>query len=497
MTSTETLTADQAEEREVTASAREAGQRDDLHAVVSRHDEEAPPPRVSFLQYSAWGMLVSNTNLRGAHIANGLAQLLRLLPYLVQSSIAIKVQEDVTTNAMRLLKDHYPGWALRPTERLLCVTMTKSGALRDDEDQGVIDVLHAMDEHLGKYIKSPALKEEERGIIAGVLNADGRVYVKGGGDLSVASLRLVGFSSTHTLRSMHALTFLGALCATEKGAESLVKIYELFTDEADPHATLTERLGLGTAHQRATLSARALLEGRPFPLPEALLDHGEGDSFTRLTADLTSNLLSWSEKGAKADILSSLIELIGLLFVSNLCSWAETSVLLLCPTANKRRDAPMTAQAQKSWQRALHSLNSKAEDEAQRLVLTTVNKQNNSNTYLPGDAMRTLARVTGWLTPLDSRGGAKHHLGPTPRALTTLIRALVSPREELSWEELRGRARRLRLELGGQPTGDISTELSPVTLEEAARVNQETLCALGLARHESDDVIKIDAGGAL
>lgn len=448
------------------------------------------PSRVD-KQYEAWGVVIANTNGRGVHIANGLVQLLRLYPALCQydalGDVAdVERPKALTAKTRALLKAHFgEAWELSSAARGVCVAHSKNGPLSlqhappqasSPRERELIEATRAL---LNERLEGDLL-EPARGLISSALNADARVYIKGGSDLSVSHLSVAGYTPTHTIRPMHAMTYLGALSNTTEGLEVLSSLYELFCDDRDPHSSMMGLLGLGEAF--APLPAPPQAPGLGiYPLPAQTERWQE---FSELAAATSRRLLTWTQRGAKAETLSSLIELIGLLFSSHLWSWAGEEVLLVSELAPRRQDQPVIVAAQRSWQRAATMLNKRSREEGLY-----------AEGYPPATALRTLARVTGWLQPRHSQGGAKHRLAPDARRLTTLMRALIDPGDEISWGEFRARARQLKVEIGGAPQfSDIAR--SPLTLKRAAEINKANLTALGLARQESDDVIRIDAGGA-
>src|SRR5436190_42088 len=74
--------------------------------------------------------------------------------------------------------------------------------------------------------------------LAAALNADGRVYASGGSDPTPPSLSFAGYSSTHTLAGMHALTFLGLLWKTPAGRTIVRRLHDALRLEDDPNAQL-------------------------------------------------------------------------------------------------------------------------------------------------------------------------------------------------------------------------------------------------------------------
>lgn len=442
-------------------------------------------------QYNEWGVVIANTNGRGAHIANGLVQLLRLYPTLrgephltLSPRAGVDRPGQLTQATVSLLKARFgDAWTLNDAARGLCVARSKHGPLSLDaahapHDEAHAAIMTAARQHVERCVEGALFDEDTRQLIADTLNADGRVYINGGTDVSASGLRLAGYMSTHTIRPMHAMTYLGALAATPAGVRALDALYALLEREDDPHTALTRMLGLGTTPDERAAETTTLTPAYPLP------SDAEGwSAFAALTAQMTTRLLDWTRGAAKAEALESIVELIGLLLSSKLWSWGDAEVLLVSPIAPRRRDLPVMVEAQRSWQRALTTLDQRS---TQRDLHTS--------SYPPSAALRTLARVTGWLTPKHARGGAKHHLGPDARRLTTLIRALVAPGEELGWEALRQRALALRIELGGAMR-DPNAPIAPLMLRRAAELNRESLILLGLARQESDDVIRIDGGG--
>lgn len=87
---------------------------------------------------------------------------------------------------------------------------------------------------------------------------------------------------------------------------------------------------------------------------------------------------------------------------------------------------------------------------------------------------------------------------PGPRQFTTLVHSLVSPGEDVSWPDFASRAQALGLVLGGPREAAVAAQLrlngGAFSIREAGRINRQHLVALGLAKQESDNVVRVDGG---
>jgi hypothetical protein len=86
-------------------------------------------------QYAQWGVVVQTSQVRGAHIANGIVQLLRLFPHRVPWAAGAfdpaEYERDVVTELNKRFPTlpGEPSWKLSDAARALCVTTTKAGPL--------------------------------------------------------------------------------------------------------------------------------------------------------------------------------------------------------------------------------------------------------------------------------------------------------------------------------------------------------------------------------
>lgn len=446
-------------------------------------------------QYQAWGVMVRTSQVRGAHIANGLVQLLRLFPNqpVVPSG---KLDPTAYIQAVVGALDLHFGkrWLLSDEARALCVTASKEGPLTLEEAEGedsVPDYVAAGREHvkarltLGFDSKRTSRVHET---IKAVLNSDERVYAVGGSDPTTPGLVFAGYTTTHTLRWMHAATFLGLLCRTPNGAAAASSLYALFARQDDPHSQLVRRLGLGIGDVGAGTSASFL---NAYPCPTG----GRWDRAAERAATLTGNLLAWSGDGktGKAEALMGVIDLAALLLFLHLVQWRppgdSSRPLLLMASPLRRRPSEAIARAQQSLLSACGALDRNARE--QKLC---------PDDYRPSVHVKNLGAAGGWLFPVDSRGAPRRWFAPGHRQLGTFVRALVPPKNELTWAEFSKVAEEsLGIIVGGPDEARVASALGlgggANSVREVGRMNREHLVALGLARQESDNVIVVDGGG--
>jgi hypothetical protein len=456
-------------------------------------------------QHRAWGVVVANSNVKAAHIANGLVQLLRLYPDLTAAPLSLggALADGFCGAYIKAAMDRLEGiyygannphvgapydkggWKLPKQALGFCVTHDKAGRLAFDpsESQPNDDkVMKPARLHAARHLAAPP-DLVTHATLRRALNADERVYSTGGQDVTTPGLSFAGYTSTHTLASMHAVTALGLLSRTEQGREALGRLYALVERADDPHSSLVSALRVGNPPP-ARVPPSAPPSAPPYPLA------GEDEGWLKAAEDagrMFSRLLSWAEgRETKANTLMAVVDLVGLLSAARMLAWSEAEpVPLLSPAPPSRAHAALIAHAQRKLRAALAGLDERAAGAG--LV-----KRGEKETYYPSAALKSLGQATGWVFPRDARGGAITYLRPGDRQLTTLVRALLEPSEEVSWEELRRRAWSLRLELGGAPR---ERESHPVYTKDIGALNQRHLVAIGLGRHESDNVVRVDGGG--
>lgn len=457
-------------------------------------------------QYEAWGVSVRTSNVRAGHLANGLMQLLRLLPEApdwrcIPEGELVAQYPGLVKKALKARAAGAP-WGLSEVARALCVTKSKRGEVSLGSPAGGPKYLKAG----AQLVKERLVVVGEEGItramhrrIASVLNADERVMDSGGSDPTTPGLTFVGYTDPHTLSGFHAVTFLGLLSATERGCAALARLYRVARKGDDPHSTLACYLGLGIdSHGPAELLADGLRDVFPRPAGEAWA------SWAEVAGEMTNNLLAWAQRGAsKGETLMSVVDLAILLHLIRMLRWrrpesgvAPRALLLIGTPSSGAGMQQAIGKAQQSLQSAAATLDEDAKGAG--LVLRTKNKKEKEKVYYPGAHALSLGGAGGWLFPMDSRGGAKRYLRPGARQLITLVHALVSPGEQVSWPELAERAERLGLVLGGHNEHAAELRLGiggvAATLRDVGRQTREQLVALGLARRESDNVVMIDGG---
>lgn len=449
-------------------------------------------------QYEAWGLLVSTSNVRPVHIANGLVQLLRLVDDPPRPLSGDNFAEEYVHEASRRLQDR--GCRdLMPAVHSIAVTSSKRGPLLLFDDEHRADEPAYMESgraHVKAHIREQRLGPEEQRLLAAVVNADNKVMESGAADPTTPGLNLAGYTSTHTLKGMHAATYLGLLVASESGREALVKLYQLLRSANDAQSRLLTALRLGDGRAwTPTLTPAAL--ATKYPLPD-------GAGWIELAADagrLTGNLLRWGEHGAsKAEVLMAVVDLAALLLTLRLLRWepprsgAELRVLL-CISPSQLRGELRTAIA-----RAQQSLGAAASalDMWARATRLLERGGDDRREYLPSRHALNLGAGAGWCYPLNPQGGAKRYVRPGARQLTTLVHAMIAPGQSLSWSEFAEEAERLGLALGGPNEHRTERRLRigavSNTLRQVGAANREHLVGLGLARLESDNVIIIDGG---
>jgi len=447
-------------------------------------------------QHAQWGVVVQTSQVRGAHIANGLVQLLRLFPHRVPWTVGQFDPAEYERAVVRELNLRYPprpgeqSWSLSDSARALCVTTTKAGplSLAAEETNKEPSFFRAGRDHAARFLEmapDPDKVNEVRSTLAAVLNADERVYASGGSDPTTPSLSFAGYSSPHTLAGMHAVTFLGLLWKTPTGREVVRMLHASVRSEDDPHARLVHALRLDL--QVVTTEGDAPDDLYPVPAGASW------DTLAVNAARLGKRLLSRHEPNAnKGDTLMALVDLASLLLFLRLVQWLPSDTqdsrqLLLMYAPVRRQPSEAISRAQQSLQAACAAVD--------RLAGQFVIEN-----YYPSVHARNLGAAGGWLFPLDSRGAPKRWLCPGPRQLQTLVHALVAPGEELAWVTFGERAlEELGIVVGGFSEAKLARELGlgggTNSVREAGRANREHLVALGLARQESDNVVLVDGGG--
>ncbi len=473
--------------------------------------------------YEAWGVIVETGNVRGAHLANGIVQLLRVLPDApdwTDERGEILASKTYVGAVEQALDERFDGWRLSDVERALCVTGFKRGTIDLRHDRGtpseaatqrdkqlfkeVRKIAEAGRRHLSQCLSGglQALTPEVHRAIADVLNADDRVKVSQASDPTTPGFRFTGFSSPHTLSGMHAATFLGLLSATERGADCLVRLYNAVRGEnLEPQNSLVHLLGVGSSEScESVCVADASLA---YPLPSG----GDWGEWANLAGKMTQRLLDWASEGTSmgAEILMGVVDLASLLLSLRMLRWrggnSDAGKLLLVVSASQR--SPRNRSTIERAQVSLNGLAAGLDDAAAEadIILTKERKSRDEKPrhYYPSKHALNLAASGGWLRPREARGGAKRYFAPGSRQLSTLVRALVNPSEDLTWSEFAARAETLGLAFGGLQEHSIAKRLhmlgGAATVRDAGGINKEHLISLGLARRESDDVVRIDGGG--
>ncbi|KYF48525.1 hypothetical protein BE04_37695 [Sorangium cellulosum] len=485
---------------------------------------ETGPEDLDRRQYEAWGVIVQTSNVRAVHVANGIMQLLRLVP--TRPSWDAVASGRPRAYIAELKKNHGLRPGLNAAARALCVYKSKAGPLRlalpppADAAKPAKDMIEAGCAHLASLLDSAGevgrISEPSHRALADVLNADGKVMVEGGHDPTTPGVMFAGFSDTHTLSGMHSATLLGLLCATQAGRQALFHFYQAARSTQDPHANLTALLGLIAKDRQDPSMDRnwPTLDPSAF---EAVFPMPQGESWAHLaraTGGMALNITRRQERGAtKAETLMSLVDLGLLILSTRMLRWErdESSRRYLLAVCSPRRTTALqqaVARAQESLRVAAAALDHEAHDENPTVSLIRSQKRKNRSgsgeleqgkKYFPSDHAINLASAGGWLFPLDARGGAPRYLCPGPRQLVTLVHALVPPGEELAWPKFAEKSEgALGVSLGGADDSLTESALRmggvAATLREATTVNQQRLISLGLARRESDNLVIVDGG---
>ena len=445
--------------------------------------------------------------MSAVHIINGVVQLMRLYPSLTRAPLKLKVPvggdlptayvNEIKARLGELYKPQGGPWRLPKRAVGFCVTGSKnSGGLTLAKSSHEVrsDTLYMAPAraHAETIFSSPP-SARAHDLIASALNADGRVYISANADdPTTTGLHFAGYSNNYTLDLMHASTLLALVGAGAGGEVLLRKLYDLLQTEEGPHHDLVSKLGLTNSppaepHLDETIGAN----NRPFPLPP-----GEGwAAMSEVAAATCSRLFAWAESGeARTNVLMTFSDLGGLLLSCKFARWAGCQPLLMtAPLAPRQRDAALIIEAQRSLQATLARVDAEADDAN---LIEIKQTKNGTRALKPKPVYRNLLQATGWLFPKNAQGGAKQYLRPGARQLMTLTRALIEPGEELSWQELRSRAHALHIELGGAPTAALPSSYPALLLARAGDIHKEHMVALGLARQESDNVVRVDGGWA-
>ena len=442
--------------------------------------------------YQQWGVVIQTQNVRAAHVANGIVQLLRLAPQGTPAWRGLAPKKYVAAVVAALRERFGEAWNLPAAAHALSVVKSKQGALRLDVDGTAAQqpAVAVGREHVSKHfeVEGGLLRPEMHRAISAVLNADNKVLETGGSDPTTPGFALVGYTPTHTLAGMHAATFVGALCATDLGCDACRELYELVRDVGDSHSSFARALRIDCAADGLPKTIRAADVRDAYPLPpgQAWVEWAEQ------VGHLTSNLMAWSAGGAsKLETLMAVVDLASLLL--------SLRILLWQPAQDVPRRLLLAIGAARAGATLGHAV-AKAQ-ESLRLAETAVEAGAN---YLldpkrsPSVHALNLGAAGGWVFPLDRRGGAKRYVRPGPRQLVTLTHSLIAPNEPVPWVEFASRARELGLAFGGAGEHEIERELGvggvAATLRDVARETREHLVELGLARRESDDVVVVDGG---
>jgi len=450
-------------------------------------------------QYEAWGLLVSTSNVRPVHIANGLVQLLRLADDPPRPTPGDNFAEDYVHLAAHRLQER--GWRDLPSAvHAIAVTTSKHGPRLLFDGERRVDEAPYFErgrEHIRTNIREQRIGPDEQRLIASVFNADNKVMEFGAADPTTPGLILAGYTSTHTLKGMHAATFLGLLAHSEPGREALANLYRLLHGMADAQSRLLNALRLGAPHSwPPSLVPAGLISNYPLPAgagwPELANEAGR----------LTRNVLRWGDYGAsKAEVLMAVVDLAALLLTMRLLRWEDRRtgdqlrlLLTISPVQPRGDLRTAIARAQQSLAAAASTLDISARGAG----LLERGDAEDRREYLPSRHALNLGAGAGWLYPLNPQGGAKRYVRPGARQLTTLVHALIAPGQTLSWPEFAEQAEHLGLAVGGpnEHRTENRLRIGPVsnTLRQVGVANREHLVALGLARRESDNVIIIDGG---
>ncbi len=467
-------------------------------------------------QYLNFGVLIRNERLTAVHVANGLVQLLRLVDPDEEptSQVTATHPAGFEREASDALDACFgpAGWKLGEAAHALSIVKTKEGpfplasdgalpgenTLKPSEYARRAAVVAAGRDHVTALLKAQrgAFSAAHHAAIAGVLNADGRVAISAASSPTTSGATFAGYDTNYTLSLMHAATFLGLLARTARGREALRRLSRVVHAQG-PHGRFVKLLGL----QQLPIASPPRLS---FPSP----DGARWSEQAEHAAALVDHLLQWvraDEVGAgHGQTLMSLVDLVGVFFATCILRWTPEGaspnggvwgpkLIVVSPLQRDARDAGAVAAAQRSLMTATARLMNGVPVDADHLT-----PHGEDDHWWPARSAIGLGAATGWLVPRDGRGGAKRYFSPGSRQLTTLVRALVKPGEDIAWAELHDRAeRRLGLWLGGhrdEQAAALNASTNHLTLGRVGEINQEHLIALGLARQESDNVVRVHGG---
>ena len=464
-------------------------------------------PRAS-QQFQAWGVSVQNVRVSAAHVAEGLVMLLTATRQAAPEVVVTPDPSGVLSDQKERLAAAW-GRAFRLDEptRALCVTRWGSTTGGGDLSlsPGVENVPHSDQRKRAAYLGTMEagrrhLKElvglelgrEAHVLVSRALNADLRVRIDGASTPTTPGPALLGFDSNYTLELLHAQTTLALLHS--QAAPLFERLAQRICDGSDPHSRLAAFLQVDHTEERVRVEG--LTVARP-----------EGEDWDRAAACLAEaikRLLAWTgQDGAsvsKAELLTSMTDLVCLFFSTRILSWAPASeparpaserVLLVAPITGHSRPARDVQNAARfSIQRALSRLQDGATVDS---GLRISEKPQHS----PGAAACALGASAGWLLPSDARGGARRFVAPGDDQLRTLVQAMVKPGEGYRWQVFHNRVlAAFSICLGGVRLQDFSgLGVSASAVRTAGELNQARLIELGLARREADDVVVVDGGG--
>lgn len=466
-------------------------------------------------QYDAWGLVVSNRNTVGAHIANGVVQLLRIAADAPPPASHQALREYRREVSLRLRALPRNG-AVSEAGCALCIRQSSRGPLSLEEGHSglmtdrVLKELsergraHALRRFDGATSARP-LPSGAHDLIAATLNADGRLYLdeNGRGDPTTPGLEFAGRSSPHTLNNMHAATFLGLLCRSEDGRRVVRHLHALLAGtsvrESLPHLRLAQLLGVTTPLTSDQSRLPDQLDDL-FPCPV-----GAGwNALAEQVGRVACNLTSWHKQKrlSGSALWMSVVDLIGLVFVRYLLQWGTNPndplgegrrpLLVVAPLRRRPAHRPTVSKARRALQMACSRLDHEA------TLRDLVHESSGGTTILPSEAVRALGAATGWLRPARGRGA--RWPCPGPRQLATLVYSAMSPeRAPLAWPEFHEEVEAsFGLLLGGVDEARAAARMAMPSASTAVRlagaINQEHLLALGLARQDSDDVVVVDGG---
>lgn len=475
-------------------------------------------------QFNEFGAVVAGSGLNATHLANGLVQTLLALPELCRTPPPWSETEDVSSRerfqeAVRsaVASLGIPAQPLSVAARAMCVTRTKEGPTSLVEKAPQPSKYAAMVEagraHVRRHFVAeqgsvPSLNEEQHELIARALNADGKVMGAGGHAPTTPGVALLGFDSNYTLFTMIPGTFLSLLARSSVGQDCIRSLYEYVWDKKDTHSLLVSWLELD-ADLPPPAGANLTNAQAALPFPNG--DQEDWGNLAERVGAMTSRLLSWSGPSlGKLDLLMSLVDLIGLIFLLRGLGprpGRPRSLLLVGVEAPREVDRVATKLAKDTMRSAGLRLEQLVESRHLSalgpLVLGPAFSEPATRKAPLPSHFRRIAQRTRWLYPTggsggQSRGQVQHYLCPGVRQLSTLTRALVGRDELLTWPEFHERALGLGVVLGGaqEQEADLALGIPGARsgLQIAGRANQRVLIDLGLAYRESDNVVLVTGG---